>query len=61
MMTFTVKITIIDGQLQGVTFEDVAQPVTIGAALQAVDAAKAALLGIVIAQPSPQPGDGKTD
>lgn len=50
-MTFTLIIHIIDGQLQGIAFEDVSQPVSIGAALQAVDAAKAALLNIPVAQP----------
>jgi hypothetical protein len=54
-MTFTLSIHIIDGQLQGITFADVAQQVSIGAALQAVEAAKAALLNVPVAQPEAQP------
>ena len=52
-MTFTLKISIVNGQLQGVAFDDLAQPITVGAALQAIDAAKAALLDIAIAKPAP--------
>jgi hypothetical protein len=47
------KIQIVNGQLQSVAFDNLAQPVSIGAALQAVDAAKAALLDIEIAKPTP--------
>jgi hypothetical protein len=50
-MTFTLAIRIVDGQLVRLDFEDVAQPVSIGAALQAVDAAKTALLSMPVAQP----------
>jgi hypothetical protein len=50
-MKFIVKIFVIDGRLQSVTFENMEQPVSIGAALQVIEATKAALLGVVIAQP----------
>jgi hypothetical protein len=51
-MTFTLKIHIVNGELQGVAFDDMAQPVTVVAALRAADAAKAALLDIEIAKPA---------
>lgn len=54
-MTFTLKIQIVDGQLQPIVFEDIAQPVSIGAALQAVEAARAWLNALPIAQPMSQP------
>jgi hypothetical protein len=54
-MTFTISIHIVDGALAGVAFSDNAQPVSVGAALQAIEAAKAALLNITVAQPEAQP------
>jgi hypothetical protein len=52
-MTFTLSIRIVNDALAGVEFSDNAQPVSIGAALQALDAARAALLNVPIAQPQP--------
>ena len=57
-MTFTLAIHIVDNQLASVTFEDVTQPVSIGAALQAIDAAKAALLNVPVAQHDAQAQKG---
>jgi hypothetical protein len=57
-MTFTVTITIVNDTLAGVAISDNAQAVSIGAALQAVDAAKTALLNVPLAQPAAAPESG---
>jgi hypothetical protein len=54
-MTFTITITIVNDTLAGVAITDNAQAVSIGAALQAVDAAKTALLNVPLAQPEVKP------
>jgi len=54
-MTFTITITIVNDTLAGVAISDNAQAVSIGAALQAVDVAKTALLNVPLAQPEVKP------
>lgn len=51
-MTFTLSVRIVNDALVGVDVQDNPQTVNIGAALQALDAAKAALLNVPIAQPA---------
>jgi hypothetical protein len=52
-MTFTITIKIVNDALAGLEITDNARAVSIGAALQAMDVARAALLNIPIAQALP--------
>lgn len=56
-MNFSISIVIEGDRLVSLAFGDVAQPVPLGAALQAVDAARAALLNVPVAQPEPPSSD----
>lgn len=51
-MNFIIEIVVQNGQVVAVRFPAPEQPVALGAALQALDAAKAALLNVQIAQPA---------
>lgn len=54
-MNFTLEIVVQNGQVIDVRFPTASQPIPIGSALQALDAARSAVLSVPIAQPAPQP------
>ena len=60
-MDFTLSIKVINGQLSNIEIHDNTVGVNIGAALQALDAARAALLNVPIAQPQPITGQTAQD
>lgn len=52
-MDFTITISVANGTVDNMKISDNPQLVSIGAVLQALDAARAAFLNVPIAQPQP--------